>query len=69
MKVAEIKAMLGPLPLDVQLQPADLDVEETGSTYLENARLKATAAALRTEGWSLADDSGSQTHLDRPMLP
>ena len=60
MKVAEIEAMLGPLPLDVQLQPADLDVEETGSTYLENARLKATAAALRTEGWSLADDSGME---------
>ena len=60
MKLAEIEAMLGPLPLDVQLQPADLDVEETGSTYLENARLKATAAALRTEGWSLADDSGME---------
>ena len=60
MKVAEIEAMLGPLPLDVQLQPADLDVEETGSTYLENARLKATVAALRTEGWSLADDSGME---------
>ena len=57
-KVAEIEAMLGPLPLDVQRQPADLNVEETGSTYRENAELKATAAALRTGGWALADDSG-----------
>ena len=57
-KVAEIEAMLGPLPLDVQRQPADLDVEETGSTYRENAELKASAAALRTDCWALADDSG-----------
>ena len=57
-KVAEIEAMLAPLHVDVQLQPADLDVEETGSTYLENATLKAVAAAQRTNGWSLADDSG-----------
>ena len=57
-KVAEIEAMLGPLPLNVQRQPADLDVEETGSTYRENAELKASAAALRTGGWALADDSG-----------
>ena len=57
-KVAEIEAMLGPLPLDVQRQPADLDVEETGSTYRENAELKASAASLRTGSWALADDSG-----------
>ena len=57
-KVAEIEAMLGPLPIDVQRQPGDLDVEETGSTYCENAELKASAAALRTGGWALADDSG-----------
>ena len=57
-KVAEIEAMLGPLPIYVQRQPDDLDVEETGSTYRENAELKATAAALRTQGWALADDSG-----------
>ena len=50
--------MLGPLPLELRRQPADLDVEETGNTYLENAELKATAAALRTSGWALADDSG-----------
>ena len=57
-KVAEIEAMLGPLPLEVQRQPSDLDVDETGETYLENASLKASAAALRTNEWALADDSG-----------
>lgn len=57
-KVAEIEAMLGPLPLVVQRQPGDLDVEETGSSYRENAELKASAAAQRTGSWALADDSG-----------
>ena len=50
--------MLGPLPLEVKKQPDDLEVEETGSTYLENALLKARAAASRTNGWTIADDSG-----------
>ena len=57
-KVAEIERMLGPIDVSVQRQPSDLDVEETGSTYLENARLKASAAAARTGCWALADDSG-----------
>ena len=57
-KVSEIEAMLGPLPIEVQRQPDDLEVDETGSTYLENASLKASAAALRTKTWALADDSG-----------
>ena len=57
-KVAEIEAMLGPLPVEVRRQPDDLDVDETGATYLENASLKASAAALRCNDWALADDSG-----------
>ncbi len=57
-KVAEIEAMLGPLPLNIQKQPSGLDVEETGSTYLENALLKAQAAARITKSWAIADDSG-----------
>ena len=57
-KVAEIEAMLGPLPVEVRRQPDDLDVDETGATYLENASLKASAAATRTNHWALADDSG-----------
>lgn len=50
--------MLGPLPIEVKKQPSDLKVEETGSTYLENALLKAQAAAKRTNSWTIADDSG-----------
>jgi len=57
-KVAEIGSMLGPLPLEVVLQPPELDVEETGQTYYENAFLKATAASQLTGTWALADDSG-----------
>ena len=57
-KVAEIEAMLGPLPLNVQRQPTNLNVEETGTTYLENALLKAKEAAKITQSWTIADDSG-----------
>ena len=57
-KVSEIEHMLGPLPVEVRRQPDDFDVEETGSTYFENARLKAVAAAQHTGTWTLADDSG-----------
>ena len=57
-KVAEIEAMLGPLPLNVVRQPPDLEVEETGTSYLENAFLKASVAAQLTGTWTLADDSG-----------
>tara|TARA_Y100001970_G_scaffold294017_1_gene445881 strand:+ start:14478 stop:15062 length:585 start_codon:yes stop_codon:yes gene_type:complete len=57
-KVSEIKEMLGVLPLEVASQPTSLNVKETGNTYLENAILKAKAAALKTETWTIADDSG-----------
>ena len=57
-KVAEIEAMLGPLPLTVKRQPKELDIEETGSSYLENALLKAKAASKKTNNWTIADDSG-----------
>jgi len=57
-KVAEIAGMLSDLPLEVQQQPDGLDIEETGSTYLANARLKAEAVAQLTGQWALADDSG-----------
>ena len=57
-KVSEIYEMLNVLNLNVQKQPDFLEVEETGTTYFENALLKAKAAALETKTWTLADDSG-----------
>jgi non-canonical purine NTP pyrophosphatase (RdgB/HAM1 family) len=35
-----------------------LEIEETGRTYAENARLKAESVAALTGEWALADDSG-----------
>jgi non-canonical purine NTP pyrophosphatase (RdgB/HAM1 family) len=57
-KVAEISAMLDAVGLEVRRQPEGLEIEETGRTYLENARLKAETVALLTGEWALADDSG-----------
>ena len=57
-KVAEISAMLDAVGLDVLQQPDGLEIEETGSTYLENACLKACSVARLTGAWALADDSG-----------
>jgi len=58
-KLREIRALLQPLEI---LSPADLDlnleVEETGDTFIENARLKATAFAQASGLVALADDSG-----------
>ncbi|MFM2159135.1 MAG: RdgB/HAM1 family non-canonical purine pyrophosphatase [Cyanobacteriota bacterium] len=57
-KVAEISAMLDAVDLLVDRQPEGLEIEETGATYLENARLKAETVARLTGHWALADDSG-----------
>jgi XTP/dITP diphosphohydrolase len=57
-KVREFAHLLAALPLEIRPQPEGLEVEETGSTFAENARLKATAVALATGCWALADDSG-----------
>lgn len=57
-KVAEIGAMLELVELDLLPQPPGLEIEETGATYLANARLKAEAVARLTGHWALADDSG-----------
>ncbi|MGH9213980.1 MAG: RdgB/HAM1 family non-canonical purine NTP pyrophosphatase [Acidimicrobiales bacterium] len=43
---------------DWEVTAHDPDVEETGTTYEENALLKARAVALATGGLAVADDSG-----------
>ena len=57
-KVREFEGLLSGLPLTVKAQPEGLDVEETGSTFTANARIKALAVAAETGEWALADDSG-----------
>ena len=60
-KLREIQDILGAVPFSLLL-PAqagvELDVEETGDTYAENAALKAQAYADATGLMCLADDSG-----------
>jgi 3'-5' exoribonuclease len=44
--------------LTVLAQPEGLEIEETGASFAENARLKAETVARLTGRWTLADDSG-----------
>jgi XTP/dITP diphosphohydrolase len=59
-KLVEIRQILGPSfeLLDLSFVPALGEVEETGTTFEENAALKALAASAHFDGWVLADDSG-----------
>lgn len=59
-KAAEIRAVLAALEgWDVEPLPPDTpDLEETGTTFLENAIRKAGSCGSRLGGWTLADDSG-----------
>ena len=59
-KLVEIRQILGPSfeLLDLSSIPALGEVEETGTTFEENAGLKALAASAHFGGWVLADDSG-----------
>ena len=57
-KLREFAALLADLGLEIKPQPPGLEVEETGDTFAENARLKAAAVAQATGCWALADDSG-----------
>lgn len=42
----------------LQLKPAELEIEETGATFMENACLKASQVAQALGKWAIADDSG-----------
>ena len=60
-KAAEFARVLAPLGYEVISQKdagADLEVEETGTTFEENARLKAEAVYRLTKLPTVADDSG-----------
>lgn len=59
-KTAEIRSMIGDRyeVLDVTAFPALPSIEETGTTFLENARLKAEGISREIAGLVLSDDSG-----------
>jgi XTP/dITP diphosphohydrolase len=59
-KTSEIAAMLGDV-FEVRDLTSEKDlpeVEETGTTFADNAALKAISASKNVSGWALADDSG-----------
>jgi XTP/dITP diphosphohydrolase len=58
-KLRELKELAGNLPwLELVLAPDEFEVEETGVTFMENAVIKAQAAAKLTGLICCADDSG-----------
>lgn len=57
-KLTEMQSYLEGTGWELTLKPAELDIEETGTTFLENARLKASEVAKATGQWAIADDSG-----------
>ena len=59
-KTSEIRAMLGGKfeVVDATAFAHFPEIEETGTTFLENARLKALGISRLIDGWVLSDDSG-----------
>ncbi len=60
-KIREMREILGELGVEVLTQTeagADVEVEETGTTFAENAWLKAKAVMEQTGLPAIADDSG-----------
>ena len=60
-KLAEMQAILGELGVEVVMPSdvgVDVDVEETGTTFAENAALKANAIMAASGLPAIADDSG-----------
>lgn len=57
-KLQEIQEYLTGLSWELTLKPAELDIEETGATFIENAIIKASEVAKALGEWAIADDSG-----------
>ena len=59
-KTREVREILGAgwMVEDLASLPGLPEVEETGATFEDNARIKALAASPHYDGWVVADDSG-----------
>ena len=57
-KLKEMQEYLVGLDWQLELKPKELEIEETGTTFKENAALKASSVAKEMGEWAIADDSG-----------
>ena len=57
-KLREMQAYLGSVHCQLVLKPTELEIEEVGTTFMENACLKASQVAQALNQWAIADDSG-----------
>jgi len=60
-KLRELTALLAPFGIPCRSLadvPSAVEVEETGATFADNARLKAATQARAVNAWVLAEDSG-----------
>ena len=65
-KLLELLALLDEIPVTLESLndwKQIIEVEETGSTFIENARLKASGYALQTGSPAIADDSGLEVEV------
>ncbi len=66
-KLEEIATMLQDFPIEAvsmkEVGLGNMDIEETGTTFEENALLKAMAVCEATNSLSLADDSGLEVDV------
>ncbi|MBW4650418.1 MAG: RdgB/HAM1 family non-canonical purine NTP pyrophosphatase [Kastovskya adunca ATA6-11-RM4] len=61
-KLPEMQDYLTDARWELQLKPEELEIEETGETFSENACLKASGVAKATGEWAIADDSGLEVN-------
>lgn len=57
-KLKEMQLYLAGFDWELILKPENLEIEETGKTFEDNACLKASEVAVATQKWAIADDSG-----------
>ncbi len=57
-KLQEMQEYLTGLNWELKLKPPEIEIEETGQTFRENAILKASQVAKILGEWAIADDSG-----------
>ncbi|TFI50870.1 RdgB/HAM1 family non-canonical purine NTP pyrophosphatase [Mastigocladus laminosus UU774] len=62
-KLREMQAYLSNSGWELKLKPEELEIEETGETFAENACLKASQVAKVTGNWAIADDSGLEVDV------